>query len=132
MTPTGVAKTMLGQVVDTRTENCPCPTCKTPPNGTLVANILDSGSYLSTGYTPVSVGGTMALKCGLGYGSNGSTFSCVYSTPYDGVFATPYPVCIPDVTTTTTAAPATTAAPTTTPAAGTTTRIENITTYTVK
>merc|ERR1711904_309985 len=23
--------TMLGQVIDTRTENCPCPTCDTPP-----------------------------------------------------------------------------------------------------
>merc|ERR1712159_226555 len=98
-----------------------------------VANILDEGSYLSTGYTPVSVGGSLALKCGVGYTANGSSFSCVYSTPYAGVFATPYPVCTPLVTTTTTAAPATTAAPTTTFAGGpTTTRIENITTYTVK
>merc|ERR1719321_1141689 len=119
--------TMLGQVVATRTENCPCPTCATPPDGTLVANIMDNGTYLSTGYTPVSVGGTMALKCGLGYTANGSSFSCAYSTPYAGVFATPYPECLPVVATTTTAAPATTAAATTT-----TTLIKNITTYTVK
>merc|ERR1711988_1510385 len=70
--------------------------------------------------------GTIALKCGLGYTSNGSSFSCVYSSPYEGVFATPFPTCEPLVTTTTTAPPATTAG------AGTTTRIENITTYTVK
>merc|ERR1711977_570270 len=101
------AMTMLGQTVATRTENCPCPTCDTAPDGSLVANILDAGSYLTTGYTPVSVGGTMDLKCGLGYTSNGSSFSCVYSTPYAGVFATPYPTCDPEVTTTTTAAPAT-------------------------
>merc|ERR1712159_765335 len=128
------AMTMLGQTVATRTENCPCPTCDTAPDGSLVANILDNGTYLSTGYTPVSVGGSLALKCGVGYTANGSSFSCVYSTPYAGVFATPYPVCTPLVTTTTTAAPATTAAPTTTAAAGgpTTTRIENVTTYTVK
>merc|ERR1712093_210654 len=36
---------------------------------------------------------------------NGSSFSCIYSTPYAGVFATPYP---------------------------TTTRVENVTTYTIK
>jgi len=134
MSATG-AMTMMGQTVATRTENCPCPTCATAPNGTLVSNILDGGAYLSTGYTPVSVGGTLALKCGLGYTANGSSFSCVYSTPYAGVFATPYPTCLPMVTTTTTAAPATTAAPKTTAAPGsesTTTRIENVTTYTVK
>merc|ERR1711904_593273 len=127
--------TMLGQVVGTLTTNCPCPTCKAAPNGTLVANILDSGSYLSTGYTPVSVGGTMELKCGLGYNSNGSSFSCVYSTPYDGVFATPYPECKPDVTTTTTEAPITTAKPTVegeTTQGPTTTRIVNVTTFTIK
>merc|ERR1711904_723679 len=120
------AMTMMGQTVATRTENCPCPTCATPPEGSLVANILDGGSYLSTGYTPVSVGGSMALKCGLGYTANGSSFSCVYSTPYAGVFSTPYPECKPLVTTTSTAAPATTAAPTTTAAYAkpTTTRIE--------
>merc|ERR1719473_1443160 len=115
------AMTMLGQVVATRTENCPCPTCATPPDGSLVANILDNGTYLSTGYTPVSVGGTMALKCGLGYTANGSSFSCAYSTPYAGVFATPYPKCEPLVATTTTAAPATTAAATTAAPATTTT-----------
>merc|ERR1711988_1738207 len=130
MSSSGVAMTILGQTVDTRTENCPCPTCATAPDGSLVANILDGGSYLSTGYTPVSVGGTLDLKCGLGYTNNGSSFSCVYSTPYAGVYSTPYPVCVPLVTTTTlpTAAPTTTA-PTTT-AAGST--VKNVTTYTVK
>merc|ERR1712159_399892 len=126
------AMTMLGQVVATRTENCPCPTCDTPPDGSLVANILDGGSYLNASYTAVSVGGSMALKCGIGYTGNGSSFSCVYSTPYAGVFATPYPTCealVTTTTTTTTAAPATTAAAVSGP---TTTRIENITTYTVK
>merc|ERR1712193_385512 len=134
MSATG-SMTMMGQLVATRTENCPCPTCDTPPDGSLVANILDNGTYLSAGYTPVSVGGSLALKCGVGYTSNGSTFSCVYSTPYAGVFATPYPTCEALVTTTTTTAAPTTAAPTTTAAAvsgPTTTRIENITTYTVK
>merc|ERR1719443_1618546 len=128
---TSGSKTMMGQLVATRTENCPCPTCDTPPDGSLVANILDGGSYLNASYTAVSVGGSMALKCGIGYTGNGSSFSCVYSTPYAGVFATPYPTCEALVTTTTT----TTAAPTTTAAAvsgPTTTRIENITTYTVK
>merc|ERR1719428_2687991 len=131
----GEAMTMLGQLVATRTENCPCPTCDTPPDGSLVANILDGGSYLNASYTAVSVGGSMALKCGIGYTGNGSSFSCVYSTPYAGVFATPYPTCEALVTTTTTTAAPTTAAPTTTAAAvsgPTTTRIENITTYTVK
>merc|ERR1711959_4313 len=133
MSSSGVAMTMLGQTVDTRTENCPCPTCATAPDGSLVANILDGGSYLSTGYTPVSVGGSLALKCGIGYTANGSSFSCVYSTPYLGVFATPYPTCDPIITTTTTAAPATTAAPLETTAVSYgTTRVENITTYTVK
>jgi len=57
----------------------------------------------------------------------------VYSTPYLGVFATPYPECKPIITTTTTAAPATTAAAATTTEMGPgTTRIENITTYTLK
>merc|ERR1711959_738806 len=70
------SKTMLGQLVATRTENCPCPTCDTPPDGSMVTNILDGGSYLSAGYTPVSVGGALALKCGVGYTSNGSSFSC--------------------------------------------------------
>merc|ERR1712188_219613 len=102
------AMTMLGQTVATRTEDCPCPTCATAPDGSLVANILDGGSYLSTGYTPVSVGGSLALKCGIGYTANGSSFSCVYSTPYLGVFATPYPTCKPVITTT--AAPTTAAA----------------------
>merc|ERR1712188_289402 len=88
------AMTMMGQTVATRTVNCPCPTCDTPPEGSLVANILDNGTYLSTGYTPVSVGGTMALKCGLGYTANGSSFSCVFSSEYEGVFATPYPTCL--------------------------------------
>merc|ERR1719473_796922 len=101
LSSSGVAMTMLGQTVDTRTENCPCPTCKTAPDGSLVANILDGGSYLSTGYTPVSVGGTLELKCGLGYTSNGSSFSCIYSSPYAGIYATPYPTCDPLVTTTT-------------------------------
>merc|ERR1711990_731664 len=105
---------MMGQTVATRTENCPCPTCATAPDGSLVANILDGGSYLSTDYTPVSVGGSLALKCGIGYTANGSSFSCVYSTPYLGVFATPYPTCNSVVTTTTTEAPATTAAAATT------------------
>merc|ERR1712139_37671 len=132
MTSSGVAKTMMGQTVGTRTVDCPCPTCATPPEGSLVANILDNGTYLSTGYTPVSLGGTIALKCGLGYTSNGSSFSCVYSSPYEGVFKPPFPKCEPLVTTTTTAPPATTAAPATTAGAATTTRIENITTYTVK
>merc|ERR1719235_380826 len=131
MSSSGVAMTMMGQTVDTRTEDCPCPTCATAPDGSLVANILDGGSYLSP-YTEVSVGGSLELKCGIGYTSNGSSFSCVYSTPYLGVFATPYPECAPIVTTTTTAAPATTAAPETTAGAATTTRLENITTYTVK
>merc|ERR1711977_646785 len=70
------------------------------------------------------------LKCGLGYNSNGSSFSCVYSTPYA--------TCDPDVTTTTTAAPAT-PAPAPAPvssnvstSAPTTTRVENITTFTIK
>merc|ERR1719473_1777463 len=53
------AMTMLGQTVATRTENCPCPTCATAPDGSLVANILDGGDYLSAGYTPVSVGGSL-------------------------------------------------------------------------
>jgi methionine-rich copper-binding protein CopC len=130
------AMTMMGQTVATRTENCPCPTCDTAPDGSLVANILDAGSYLTT-YTPVSVGGTVDLKCGLGYNSNGSSFSCVYSTPYAGVFATPYPTCDPDVTTTTVP---TTAAPAPAPvvssnvstAAPTTTRVVNLTTFTIK
>merc|ERR1712149_151805 len=108
MSSTGAAMTM-GQTVATRTENCPCPTCATAPDGSLVANILEAD--LSTGYTPVSVGGSLALKCGVGYTANGSSFSCVYSTPYLGVFATPYPTCDPIITTTTTAAPATTAEP---------------------
>merc|ERR1711904_273980 len=134
MSSSGVAMTILGQTVDTRTENCPCPTCATAPDGSLVANILDGGSYLSTGYTPVSVGGSMELKCVIGYTANGSSFSCVYSTPYLGVFATPYPTCDPIITTTTTAAPATTAAPLveTTAAVYGTTRVENVTTYAVK
>merc|ERR1719359_465679 len=130
------AKTMMGQLVATRTENCPCPTCDTAPDGTLVANILDNGTYLSTGYTPVIVGGSLALKCGIGYTSNGSSFSCVYSSEYEGVFATPYPECKPLTTTTSTEAPTTTVAATTTAAAilggPTTTRIENVTTYTLK
>merc|ERR1712139_211999 len=73
-------------------------------------------------------------KCGIGYTANGSSFSCVYSTPYLGVFATPYPTCDPIITTTTTAAPATTAAPLveTTAAVYGTTRVENVTTYTIK
>merc|ERR1711977_779821 len=125
------AMTMLGQTVATRTENCPCPTCATAPDGSLVANILEAD--LSTGYTPVSVGGYLALKCGVGYTANGSSFSCVYSTPYLGVFATPYPTCDPIITTTTTEAPATTAAPLeTTGVVYGTTATENITTYTVK
>merc|ERR1712070_121133 len=133
MSSSGAAMTMMGQTVATRTEDCPCPTCATAPDGSLVANILDGGSYLSTGYTPVSVGGSLALKCGIGYTANGSSFSCVYSTPYLGVFATPYPTCDPIITTTTTAAPATTAAPLeTTAVAYGTTRVENVTTYTVK
>merc|ERR1711988_1951428 len=70
MSATG-AMTMMGQTVATRTENCPCPTCATPPDGSLVENILDGGSYLST-YTSVSVSGSVALKCALGYNSNGS------------------------------------------------------------
>merc|ERR1712193_120096 len=75
-------------------------------------------------------------KCGVGYTSNGSSFSCVYSTPYAGVYGTPYPTCDPLITTTTTtttAAP-TTAAPSTTPYTGapTTTRIINVTTYSLK
>merc|ERR1712054_135294 len=107
MSATG-SVTMMGQLVATRTEDCPCPTCDTPPDGSLVANILDNGTYLSTGYTPVSVGGSLDLKCGIGYTSNGSSFSCVYSTPYLGVFATPSPECVPIITTTATAAPATT------------------------
>merc|ERR1711977_812556 len=133
MSSTGAAMTMMGQTVATRTENCPCPTCATAPDGSLVANILDGGSYLSTGYTPVSVGGSLALKCGIGYTANSSSFSCVYSTPYLGVFATPYPTCDPIITTTTTEAPATTAAPLeTTGVVYGTTATENITTYTVK
>merc|ERR1719473_2591329 len=120
MSATG-SMTMMGQLVATRTENCPCPTCDTPPDGSLVANILDNGTYLSTGYTPIEVGSTLALKCGLGYTANGSSFSCAYSTPYAGVFATPYPECLPVVATTTTAAPATTAAATTAAPATTTT-----------
>merc|ERR1719160_2401802 len=130
MTPTSVAMTMLGQIVDTRTEACPCPKCATAPDGSMVANILNED--LSTGYAPIFVGQTKALECGAGFTANSSSFSCVYSTPYAGVFSTPYPVCVPLSTTTTTAAPATTAAPTTAAAAVTTTRIENITTYTVK
>jgi hypothetical protein len=130
LTSDGVAKTMLGQVVAVTTENCPCPTCATPPTGSLVEGILENGTYLSTGYSPVSVGGTMALKCGVGYDANGSTFSCVYSSPYEGVFATPYPTCKPLVPTTTTAAPATTAASAPAPAPAPT--IKNVTTYTIK
>merc|ERR1719473_676331 len=53
MSATG-AMTMMGQTVATRTENCPCPTCDTAPDGSLVANILGGGDYLST-YTAVSV-----------------------------------------------------------------------------
>merc|ERR1711959_488667 len=130
----GASMTMFGQITATRTENCPCPTRGTPPDGSLVADILDGGSYLSTGYTPVSVGGSLALKCGIGYTANGSSFSCVYSTPYAGVFATPYPTCEPLITTTSTAAPATTTASleNVTTGAPTTTRIENVTTYTIK
>merc|ERR1711871_466721 len=70
MSSSGKAKTMLGQVVAITTENCPCPTCDTAPDGSLVANILDGGSYLSP-YTAVSVGGSVDLKCGIGYTSNG-------------------------------------------------------------
>merc|ERR1712159_624780 len=94
------SKTMMGQEVATRTENCPCPTCDTPPDGSLVENIKDGGSYLSTGYTPVSVGGKLALMCGDGFTGNGSSFACVYSSEYAGVFATPYPTCEPIITTT--------------------------------
>merc|ERR1711904_187718 len=134
MTSSGVAKTMLGQLVGSKTENCPCPTCPTAPDASLVANVLDNGTYVTTGYTPVSVGGSVALKCGLGYNANGSSFSCVYSTPYMGVFATPYPECKPDVTTTTTEAPVTTAKTTVAPKVEgpTTTRIVNVTTFTIK
>merc|ERR1711904_746001 len=135
MTSSGVAKTMLGQLVGSKTENCPCPTCPTAPDASLVANVLDNGTYVLTGYTPVNVGGSVALKCGLGYNANGSSFSCVYSTPYMGVFATPYPECKPDVTTTTTEAPITTAKPTVegeTTVGPTTTRIVNVTTFTIK
>merc|ERR1711907_801271 len=78
MSATG-AMTMLGQTVATRTENCPCPTCDAAPDGSLVANILDGGSYL-TPYTAVSVGDTLDLKCGIGYTANSSSFECVYST----------------------------------------------------
>merc|ERR1719324_824636 len=39
MTSAGVTMTMMGQVVASRTENCPCPTCATAPDGSLVANI---------------------------------------------------------------------------------------------
>merc|ERR1712224_1075338 len=75
----------------------------------------------------------LSLKCGIGYTANGSSFSCVYSTPYLGVFATPYPTCDPIITTTTTEAPATTAAPLeTTGVVYGTTATENITTCTVK
>merc|ERR1712159_939527 len=98
MSSSGVAMTMLGQTVDTRTENCPCPTCDTAPDGSLVANIKDAD--LATGYTPLSVGGSLALECGVGFTANGSSFSCVYSTPYLGVFKTPYPECTPLITTT--------------------------------
>jgi hypothetical protein len=131
MTAAGVTMTMLGQIVhDDRTEACPCPKCAEAPDGSMVTNILSED--LSTGYTPIFVGQTMALSCATGYTANSSTFACVYSSPYAGVFLTPFPVCVPEVTTTTTAAPVTTAAPKTTPSAVTTTRIENITTYTVK
>merc|ERR1712159_612555 len=142
MSSTG-SMTMLGQIVATRTENCPCPTCATPPDGSLVANILDGGLYLNTSYTPVSVGGSLALNCGVGYTSNGSSFSCVFSSEYEGVFATPYPTCLQCAdptcgevvpTTTTTAGPVTTKAPAPPPAtsaaAGPAT--ENITVYTLK
>merc|ERR1719487_2284133 len=105
MTASGTTMTMLGQVVASRTENCPCPDCATAPDFSLVAN-----SEMATTYTPVSVGGSVPLVCGIGYTANGSSFSCVYSTPYAGIFATPLPVCIPLTTTTTTAAPATTTA----------------------
>merc|ERR1711904_404570 len=111
MTSSGVAKTMLGQLVGTKTENCPCSSCITPPDVSLVSNILDNGTYITTGYTPVSVGGSLALKCGVGYTANGSSFKCGYSTPYIGVYETPLPVCKPLVTTTTTEAPSTTTAP---------------------
>merc|ERR1711865_168006 len=103
----------------------------------MVNNILDKGAYLAS-HTPVSVGSTVALSCGLGYvpDVNASTFNCVYSTPYNGVFGTPYPTCDPVITTTSTAAPATTAAATPKPGAATTaapiTRTENVTTYTIK
>merc|ERR1712139_83430 len=115
------AMTMMGQLVATRTENCPCPTCDTPP------------ANLST-FSPVFVGGTVDLECGVGFTANGSKYSCAYSTLYAGVFATPYPECLPldPTTTTTTAAPATTRPSRTTAAPVTTTRIENITTYTLK
>merc|ERR1711907_570791 len=142
MSSTGTM-TMLGQIVATRTENCPCPTCATPPDGSLVANILDGGLYLNTSYTPVSVGGSLALNCGVGYTSNGSSFSCVFSSEYAGVFATPYPTCLQCAdptcgevvpTTTTTEGPVTTEAPapapTTTAATGPVTK--NVTTYTLK
>merc|ERR1711977_542344 len=108
MTASGGAMTMLGQVVATRTENCPCPTCATAPDGSLVEDILNAD--LSTGYAPVSVGGSLALTCADGYSANGSSFSCGYSTPYAGLFSTPYPVCVPLAPTSTTA-PDTTAAP---------------------
>merc|ERR1712054_199728 len=112
--PSTGSMTMLGQIVATRTENCPCPTCATPPDGSLVANILDGGLYLNTSYTPVSVGGSLALNCGVGYTSNGSSFSCVFSSEYAGVFATPFPTCDPIITTTTTTARPTAAPFTTT------------------
>merc|ERR1711881_812599 len=123
----------MGQVTATTVEDCPCPSCATPPDGSEVADILDGGSYLSTGYTPVSVGGSLALKCGIGYTANGSSFQCVYSPPYLGVFSTPCPTCKPVISTT--AAPTTAAAPATTAAVvdgPTTTRVENVTTYTIK
>merc|ERR1712139_79544 len=127
---------MMGQTVATRTENCPCPTCDTAPNGTLVANILDGGAYLSTGYTPVSVGGTLDLKCGIGFNANGSSFSCVYSSEYAGAFSSTLPTCAPDAPTPA-PPPPTTEAPTTTVAVTTeagvsTTKIINVTTYTIK
>merc|ERR1719420_2662598 len=46
MTSAGVAKTMLGQLVGTKTEDCPCPTCPTPPDASLVANVLGNGTYV--------------------------------------------------------------------------------------
>lgn len=89
-----VPKSMLGQEVATRVEQCDCPICAAPPVGSTIANILDAGAYLSEGYTPVLAGGETELKCGIGYRPNAS-FECEIKTHYPTYLAD-YKIYLPE------------------------------------